>query len=82
VRCDELVEALRGRDVRDPDPEVVDVAGRPHRAVVHGFGAVSVGVEQEPAVVLVPVLSPRAGGAVVPIAGRGPDAPELIHLCT
>src|SRR3954471_19487097 len=45
-RRDELVEARRLADVRDPDPEMVE---RPlaQAAVVNGLDAVAVGVEEE-----------------------------------
>ena len=63
-----LVEAPGGGDVGDADPQVVDVARRAHLAVMDGLDAVAVGVEQEGAVVVVAVLGPRAGGAVVAVA--------------
>ncbi len=68
MRRDRLVEAPRGGDVGDADPEVVDPPPHPHRPVVHGLGAVAVRVEQEGAVVVVPVLRPRARRAVVAVA--------------
>ena len=48
--------------------------------VVDGFRAVPVGIEEERAVVVVPVLRTRAGGAVVAVAGRRPDPPELVDV--
>jgi hypothetical protein len=61
---------------------VVDLAARSHVAVVHGLGAVPVGVEEEPAVVVLRVLRARPGRAVVAVAGLGAGAPELVHLGT
>jgi hypothetical protein len=47
---------------------------------MHRLGAVAVGVEQERAVVVVPVLGTGPGRAVVAVAGGGPDAPELVDV--
>ena len=77
-----LVELLRRRDVRDANPEVVDRATLPQRPVVHGLGAVAVRVEQEGAVVVLPVLRTRAGRAVFAVSGLGPHAPELVDVGT
>jgi hypothetical protein len=52
-----------------PDPIVLD-----------SLGAVSVRVEQEPAVVVLAVLRARARCAVVAVAGFRSDAPELVHV--
>jgi hypothetical protein len=82
MRRDGLVEALRRGDVGDADPEVVDPAALSHRAVVHGFGAVPVRVEEERAVVVVAVLRAQAGRAIVAVAGVGAGAPELVHALT
>ena len=53
---------------------------RAHVAVVDRLGAVAVGVEQERAVVVVAVLRPRPGRAVVAVAGLGAGAPERVDL--
>ena len=80
MRADCLVELLRSREVRDPDPEVVDDAALSQRPVVNGLGAVAVGVEEKRAVVVVPVLGPRARRAVVAISRLRPGAPESVDL--
>ena len=64
----ELVEGGRALDVRDADPEVVDVPAAAQLAVVGRLGAVAVGVEQERAVVVVPVLRPT-GCRRLPVGG-------------
>ena len=76
---DELVEALRRFDIPNPDPEMVDgaVAARLVR-MVDRLRAVGVRVEEEPAVVVVAVLGPRAGLAVAPVARGQAGAPELV----
>src|SRR6266542_4808200 len=78
-RGDRLVEPLRGVDVRDANPEVIDLPGSALSSVVHRFGAVAVRVEQERTVVVVAVLGTLARLAVVAVAGTRPRAPELIH---
>jgi hypothetical protein len=55
---------------------MVDVARRPDLAVVDRLGAVAVGVEEKAAVVVLAVLGPRPGCAVVAVAGLRPGAPE------
>jgi hypothetical protein len=77
---DGLVEALRRRDVGDPQPHMVDDAVRPDGVVVDGLGAVSVGVEQEAAVVVAAVLGPKPGRAVVAEAGLRPHLPEVVDM--
>src|SRR5205085_795188 len=80
---DELVEPLRRSDVRDANPQMVDVAAvRAHVVVVNGLGAVPVGVEQESAVVALAVLRTRTGSSVVAVAGVRSDAPELVDVRT
>ena len=59
------VEAPDGRDVTRAEPQVVDRAGLALPARVHRFDAVAVRVAQEPAVVVLAVLRPRAGRPVV-----------------
>jgi hypothetical protein len=81
-RGDRLVEALRGGDVGDADPEMVDAPVLAQRAVMDGLGAVAVRVEQEPAVVVVAVLRPRAWPPVVPEPGRRAGTPELVDVIT
>ena len=49
VRRDGLVEALRGREVGDANPQVVDRGRLAHLRGVDRFDAVAVGVEQEAA---------------------------------
>jgi len=66
VRRDDLVEALRRRDVRDANPEMVDHAAGAQRAVMHRLGTVPVGVEQEGAEVVVAILGTQARCPVVP----------------
>ena len=51
-------------------------------AVVNGFGAVAVGVEQKGAVVVVRILRPEPGGAVVPVTDLGAGAPERVDQLT
>ena len=81
VGADGLVEPRRGVDVGYPNPEMVDdSAVVAHRVAVHGFGTVAVRIEKECAVVVVSVLRTGAGGAVVAVAGGGPDAPELVGV--
>src|SRR5690242_10074477 len=58
---------------------MVDQMAVGYAAVGDRFGAVAVGVEQERAVVVLAVLRPRTGCAVVSIPGLCPDAPELVH---
>ena len=67
---DRLVELRRRLDVGDADPEVVDVAAVPERAVVDSLDAVPVRIEEEGAVVVVAVLRPQAGLAVALVARR------------
>ena len=77
---DGLVEALRGPEVGDPDPEVVDAILAPARTpVVHGLDAVAVRIQDEAAVVILGVLRPRAGMAVVRMACAGHRRPPLVH---
>jgi hypothetical protein len=80
VRSYRLVEAPRRRDVGDADPDMVDAARLTHPAVMHRLCAVAVRVEKECSVVVLAVLRTRARGAVVPIAGFGTRAPELVDL--
>jgi hypothetical protein len=54
--------------VGDPDPQVVDHAAAGDEIVVDRLGAVAVGVEQEAAVVVRPVLRTQPGLAVVAVA--------------
>jgi hypothetical protein len=58
---------------RPPHRRPAATRGRSSRSaggrVVYGFGAVAVGIEQEGAVVVVPVLGPRAGRSIVAVAG-------------
>src|SRR5262245_2798617 len=51
----------------------------PDVAVVDSLRTVAVRVEQERAVVVLPVMRPRAGHAVVSMPGVCTDAPELVH---
>src|SRR5215208_7895680 len=75
-RRDGLVEEPRLDEVADADPEVVDpVLPGPRLAVVDGLDAVAVGVADEGAVVVRRVLRPRAGRAVVLVAGPGHRSP-------
>ena len=60
-RGDGLVEARRGLEVGDADPEVIDDRSLAQRAVVHRFGAVAVRVEEERPVVVVAVLRTQPG---------------------
>jgi hypothetical protein len=73
---DGLVEALRGRDLGDPHPHMVDHAVLPQPAVVDRFGAVSIGIEQEAAVIVAAVFGAQAGRAVVAEACLRPHSPE------
>jgi hypothetical protein len=77
---DGLVEALRRRDVGDAHPDVIDDAVRPEGVVVDRLGAVSVGVEQEAAVVVAAVLGANPGPPVVAVAGLRPRSPELVDV--
>src|SRR5215210_2030619 len=79
VRREALVEAARRGNVRHAEPEVVDPTAA-HRAVMDGLDAVSVGVEQERAVVVAPILRSRAGPAVVLAAGVGARKPERVDV--
>ena len=81
-RRDGLVEARRGLEVGDADPEVIDDRSLAQRAVVHGFGAVAVRVEEERAVVVVAVLRTQPGRAVVWVARGGTRLPELVDVST
>src|SRR5215212_2772157 len=78
--ADGLVEPGRRLDVRDADPEVVDVGAVAEGAVVDGLDAVAVRVEQEGAVVVVAVLRPWPRLAVALVAGARAGAPELVHV--
>jgi hypothetical protein len=80
VGCDGLVKVLRFRHVRYSHPEVVDHPSGAQIVVVNGLSAVSVGVEQEAPVVVVPVLGPWARSPVAAEAGVGAHPPELVHL--
>src|SRR5437763_12808860 len=57
---------------------MVDAAGLARAAVVHGLDAVAVRIEEKRSVVVLAVLGTRARCAVVPIARRGADPPELV----
>ncbi len=61
---------------------MIDHAASAHRPVVDRLGAVAVRVEQKRAVVVLRVLRPRPGWAVVPIAGRGAGPPEVVDVRT
>jgi hypothetical protein len=80
MRRDQLVERLRGGEVADADPEVVDRAAGAQRAVVDGLDARAVRVEQEGAVVVVAVLRPRPGLAVRAAPGGDAGLPERVDL--
>jgi hypothetical protein len=80
VRGDDLVEAARGGEVGDADPDVVDVPGRADLAVVDGLRAVAVRIEQEAAVVVVAVLGPRPRGAIVAVPPVHPGSPERVDV--
>jgi hypothetical protein len=56
------------------------VAVRPHPAVVHGFGGVPVGIEQEGAVVVLAVFRPRPRRARVGVPRRAADLPEGVDV--
>src|SRR5262249_4006732 len=80
-RCDGLVEALRGSNVADAEPEVVDDAAVvPQDPVVHRLDAVPVRVDHEGAVVLGPVLRPRSGRPVVGVTRFRQRAPERVNV--
>ena len=78
VAADGLVELLRRGDVRDPEPEVVDLAALAHRAVVDRLGAVAVRIEEEGSVVVVPVFRPHARLAVAPEPSAGAGRQRLV----
>ena len=59
---------------------MVDGAAAADAAVVDGLGAVAVGVEQEAAVVVGPVLRPGAGRTVIRMAGVDSGVPERVDL--
>ena len=59
---------------------MIDDRSLAQRAVVHGFGAVAVRVEEERAVVVVAVLRTQPGRAVVWIARGGTRLPELVDV--
>jgi hypothetical protein len=59
---------------------VVDHAALAHDAVVDCLEAVPVGIEEERAVVVLPVLRSRPGRAVVSKAGFGSHSPELVDV--
>jgi hypothetical protein len=77
---DELVEAPGGGDVGDADPEVVDVPRRADLAVMDGFRAVAVRIQEEAAEVVVAVLGPRPWGAVVAVPRLGAGPPERVDV--
>src|SRR6266536_1524894 len=79
-RRHQLVEPLRGREFGNADPEVVDLPVLAGPAVMHRLRAVAVRVEQEPAVVIRPVLGAWSRRAVVAVAGFDADAPELVDV--
>jgi hypothetical protein len=58
---DGAVEVLSRAEVSDADPQVVDVATPSGVAVADSFDAVPVGIAQERAVVIGPVLGALAG---------------------
>jgi hypothetical protein len=78
LAADRGVEALDRGDVARAEPQVVQRAGLAGAAVVDGLDAVAARVAQERAVVVVVVLGAQPGCAVVGVAGRDPDAVELV----
>src|SRR5919205_4473287 len=80
-RRDRLVEALCGCEIADAEPQVIYDA-RPLRdeAVVDGLHAVAVRVEDEGAVVVLPVLRARPRRAVVAIPRAGERVPEPVDV--
>jgi HAD superfamily hydrolase (TIGR01509 family) len=78
VRGDRVVEGPGAVQVGHPDPQVVDDPAPARALVVDRLGAVAVGVEQERAVVVGPVLGPDARRAVVAVAGVDAGLPGLL----
>jgi hypothetical protein len=77
---DGLVKPLRRGDRRDSHPEMIDVAAAPKRAVANGLGAVSIGIDEERAVVVGAVFGARAGRPVVPVPRRRARLPEAVDV--
>jgi hypothetical protein len=77
---DGLVEVLPGSDVGDAHPYMVDHAVSPQRTVVDRLGAVSIGIEQEAAVIVAAVFGAQAGRAVVAEACLRPHSPERVDV--
>ena len=82
VTRDEPVEGRGRLEVAHADPQVIYPTASTRVAVVDGLGAVAVGVEQERAVVVGPVLRALARPAVVAIPVIDTRAPECIDALT
>jgi hypothetical protein len=76
----ELVEPSRPFDVRDANPEMVDPAVLAQATVMNRLGAVPVGIEEERAVVVLPILRARARRARIALVGLDSGAPELVDV--
>ncbi len=80
VRRHGLPEGARGGEILRSQPEMI-VLSAPERRVADRFDAVAVGVEDEAAVVVLPVLGSRRGVSGIAVPGSDQPRPPRVDRC-